>query len=113
MNAKRKGTAGEREIECILRRAGIRACRNDQIFIGGHHNPDVYAEIADIPLHIEVKRVERLNVSEAVLQAVRDAADGYLPIVAHRRNREQWLITIPLPQLIELLKKEGIIRHDR
>ena len=105
MNAKRKGSGGERELAELLRRAGIRAYRNDQIFRGGLNNPDVSAELHNLPLHIEVKRVERLNISEAVNQAVRDAAPGALPIVAHRRNREKWLVTIPLAALLEALKE--------
>ena len=113
MNVKRKGTAGENELAELLRRSGIRAYRNDQIYKGGQGNPDVYAEIGTIPLHIEVKRVEKLNVPEAVNQAVRDAADGVLPVLAHRRNREKWLVTMPLLQLIEILKTEGIIDDDQ
>ncbi len=107
MNVKRKGTGGERELAEILRRSGIRAYRNDQIYRGGHNNPDVSAEAYGIPLHIEVKRVEKLNVQEAVNQAIRDAADGALPIVAHRRNREKWLITIPLAALLEIITGGG------
>ena len=109
MNVKRKGTAGEHEIEHILQAAGIRAYRNDQIFKGGKENPDVFAEISDTPLHIEVKRVERLNVSEAMQQAINDAADKHLPVLAHRRNREQWLVTLPLAPLLDLLKAKGTI----
>ena len=104
MNVKRKGTAGENELAQILRAAGIRAYRNDQIFRGGKDNPDVAAEVFDLPLHIEVKRVEKLNVSEAVKQAVKDAKAGSLPIVAHRRNREQWLVTMPLAVLLNAMK---------
>lgn len=107
MNAKRKGSSGERELAELLRRAGIRAYRNDQIFKGGKDNPDVSAEVFDLPLHIEVKRVEKLNVSEAVRQAVQDAAQGTLPIVAHRRNREKWLVTIPLLPLLEVLRQRS------
>ena len=107
MNAKRKGSGGERELAEILRRSGIRAYRNDQIYRSGHNNPDVMAEVNNIPLHIEVKRVEKLNVSEAVNQAVRDAAKGALPVVAHRRNREQWLITMPLLNVLEVIKEMG------
>ena len=109
MNQKRKGTTGENELAEILREAGIRAYRNDQIYKGGKNNPDVFAELADVPLHIEVKRVERLNVSEAMNQAVRDAGDGYFPILAHRRNREQWLVTMPMTKLLELLQEKGAI----
>lgn len=111
MNSKRKGTAGENELASILREAGIRAQRNDQIFRGGAGNPDVSAELSGLKLHIEVKRAERLNVPEAMNQAIRDAAEGYFPVLAHRRNREKWLVTMPLLLLVELLKERGII-HD-
>ena len=110
-NVKRKGTAGENELAKLLRSKGIRAYRNDQIYKGGKDNPDVSAEVFDVPLHIEVKRVERLNVSEAVNQAVQDAAQGTLPVVAHRRNRESWLVTIPLLPLLEVLRT-GEMNHD-
>lgn len=108
MNVKRKGTGGENELAAILRDAGIRAYRNDQIYRGGKDNPDVWAEIGGQQLHIEVKRVEKLNVPEAVKQAITDAAKGSLPVVAHRRNREQWLITIPLAALLDVLKEGGL-----
>ena len=101
--SKSKGTRGEHEIEKILQDRGIRAYRNDQIFKGGKGNPDVYAEIAGIPLHIEVKRCERLNVPAAMHQAEDDAAENALPVVAHRRNREKWMITLRLDDLLDVL----------
>ena len=107
MNVKRKGNAGEHELAAILRAAGINAYRHDQMFIGGKGNPDVEAEVFGLRMHIEVKRVERLNVPEAVHQAVRDAAEGYFPVVAHRRNREQWLLTMPLESFLAAVKELG------
>ena len=109
MNVKRKGTAGENELAEILRKSGIRAYRNDQIFRGGKGNPDVYAEVADKSFHVEVKRVERLNVVEAMNQAIEDAKPGTVPVLAHRRNRGKWLVTVPLYYVIELLKEKGAI----
>lgn len=111
-NVKKKGTAGENELAEILRAAGIRAYRNDQIFRGGKENPDVFAEIGFLRLHIEVKRQERLNVPEAVHQAERDAAEGYFPVVAHRRNREKWLVTMPLEPLLVIMKEGGLIDEE-
>lgn len=94
MNSKAKGSAGERELCAYLTGQGYPAHRNDQRYAGGHGNPDISAEgLGD--LHIEVKRVERLNISEAMKQAERDAA-GLVPVVIHRRNREPWLITMHL-----------------
>ena len=104
MNVKVKGSRGEHELVGILRAAGIDAWRNDQMYVGGRGNPDVSAEVWGIPLHIEVKRVERLNVPEAVKQAVRDAEGDALPVVAHRRNREQWLVTIPLESVLNIIR---------
>ena len=109
MKSKTKGTRGEHEIEKILQERGIRAYRNDQIFKGGKENPDVYAELAGIPLHIEVKRCERLNVPAAMHQAEDDAAENTLPIVAHRRNREKWMITIRLDDLLKVLSAKNVI----
>lgn len=53
------------------------------------------ADCVGLPgIHIEVKNVEHLNVSNAMAQAVRDSRDRAIPIVAHKKNREGWLITM-------------------
>ena len=55
-------------------------------------------------IHIEVKRVERLNVPEAMRQAIRDAErfqDG-APTLFHRRSREPWLVTMRLSDWIDI-----------
>lgn len=103
MNVKRKGNEGERELVRVLQSFGLDAVRNDQMYCGGLENPDISCTIQGIPLHIECKRVERLNLTGAVAQAVRDANGKALPVVAHRSNRQPWLITIPLEQLAGIL----------
>lgn len=103
MNAKKKGSAGERELLHLLEAHGIPAHRNDQRFIGGMDRPDVSATVCGIPLHIECKRTERLRLSEAVAQAVRDANGNALPIIAHRSNRQPWLVTVRLEDVLQLL----------
>ena len=112
MNSKRKGTAGEHELETLLQGYGIRAYRNDQVFKGGKGNPDVAAEVAGIHVHCEVKRVEKLNISTAMAQAERDAAPDHLPAVAHRRNREKWLLTMPLVPFLNVLQGKGVFQPD-
>ena len=55
-------------------------------------------------IHIEVKRVEKLNVMEAMEQSIRDSermADG-VPALFHRRNRKPWLVTMRLEDWISL-----------
>lgn len=103
MNAKKKGSAGERELLHLLEAHGIPAHRNDQRFIGGVDRPDVYAEVCGLPLHVECKRTERLRLSEAMAQAVHDANNHALPIVAHRSNRQPWLLTVRLADLLKIL----------
>ena len=49
-------------------------------------------------IHIECKRVERLNLHDAMAQAERDSErfqDG-VPAVFHRRSRSPWLVTMKL-----------------
>lgn len=55
-------------------------------------------------VHIKCKRVERLNVPEAMIQAEQDAQrfrDG-VPAVFHRRSRSPWLVTMKLEDWIKL-----------
>jgi Holliday junction resolvase len=98
MNSKAKGSAGERELCAYLAARGFPAHRNDQMFVGGRNNPDIDAEGLE-GFHFEVKRVEKLNVPEAMKQAIRDAS-GRVPVVVHRRNREPWLVTMRLDDWI-------------
>ena len=106
MNSKRKGSDGERELVSLLRSVGIEAHRNDQMYIGGKNNPDVSANVCGKDLHIEVKRVERLNINEAMEQAVRDASENSFPVVVHRKNRSQWLITMPLHEWLRMMSSD-------
>ena len=103
MNAKKKGSAGERELLSLLKAHGIPAHRNLQQFVGGVDNPDIAATVCGLPVHLEVKRQERLRLSEAMAQAVRDANGHALPIVAHRSNRQPWLLTVRLEDVLQLL----------
>jgi len=91
MNSKRKGCQGEREFAALCREHGIESAERGQQFCGGYDSPDVKG----IPgYHVEVKRVEKLNINEAMKQSIRDSEGKAIPIVAHRRNREEWLITM-------------------
>ena len=99
MNACQKGKRGERELANYLKSEhGIDARRGQQ-FCGGGDSPDVVTNIKG--LHIECKRVERLNMRDAVAQAEGDAA-GKDWIVAHRWNNGQWLVTVKLDHYFNL-----------
>lgn len=89
MNSREKGCKGERELAKILRDYGYTARRGQQ-YSGANGDADV---VGITGVHIECKRVERLNIHDAMNQSVRDARDGEIPVVMHRKNRTEWLFT--------------------
>ncbi len=106
MNSKRKGNRAERELLHLLQAYGLDAFRNDQRYTGGIDNPDIAAKIGPVAVHMEVKRQERLSLPAALRQAKRDANGHALPVVAHRSNRQPWLVTVELEALLSALGKE-------
>ena len=64
-------------------------CRRTQQFCGNTGQADDVVGLDYI--HIESKRVERLNIDKAIEQAVRDTKDNKFPTVFHRKNRKDWL----------------------
>jgi post-segregation antitoxin (ccd killing protein) len=92
---RQKGADGERELAELLRSIGIDAQRSARN--GVDRAEDIMHNIPGV--HIECKRVERLNVSQAMRQAT-DAAGRKIPTVWHRRNREAWLVTIPAADVL-------------
>jgi len=103
MNSRTKGANGERELAQVLREYGFNARRGQQ-FSGANGDPDVVTDMEN--LHIECKRVERLNVDTAMEQSVKDARDGEMPVVMHRKNRKAWLVTMRLEDFIKLYRRK-------
>lgn len=101
MNSREKGKRGERELASFLREHGFDARRGQQ-FSGGPESPDIVSRVLGW-LHIEVKRVERLNIIDACAQAEGDAK-GKPWIVVHRRNHGPWLFTAKLEFFFDLLR---------
>ena len=53
-------------------------------------------------IHIECKRVQNLNLYDAIEQSERDSKDGQSPAVFHRKNNKKWLVTMKLDDWIKL-----------
>ena len=98
--SKRKGANGERELAQVLRGYGYPARRGVQ-YSGRTGQADV---IGLDGIHIECKRVERLNIDSAMEQSVSDARSGEIPIVCHRKDRKEWLVTMRLKDWIKLYR---------
>lgn len=100
MNSRAKGKRGELELAKVLREYGYDAHRGQQ-YKGGADSPDV----TGIPgYHIEVKRVERLDLDAAMEQSIRDAGED-VPLVIHRKNDKPWKVTMLLPDWIEMERR--------
>ena len=98
MNSREKGAAGERELANILKEHGYDTRRGQQ-FCGANGDADVVG----LPgIHIECKRVERLDLYAAMEQAERDSREGETPVVMHRKNRQDWLVTMRLSDWLEM-----------
>ena len=98
MNSREKGKRGELEAAHLLQEYGYDARRSQQ-FAGMNGDADVVG----LPgMHIEVKRVEKLNLENAMEQSARDARENEIPIVLHRKNRSEWLVTMSFTDWMEL-----------
>lgn len=116
INSKLKGGRGEREFAALCRAEGYDNAQRGQQFQGGIDSPDVKG----LPgIYVEVKRVERLNIHEAVRQSIRDCDGQAIPIVAHRRNNDKWYISMLASDWFQLYREWetgmnfGGIQRDR
>lgn len=97
MNSREKGARGERELANFLKDHGYMARRGQQ-YSGANGDADV--EGLD-GIHIECKRVEKLNIDKAMEQSIRDAyaesikrGKNTIPTVWHRANGRKWKVTM-------------------
>ena len=99
--SQRKGANGERELAALLREYG------HDIRCGGSLSFGEVPDLTGLPgIHCEVKRCEVLRLSEWLAQARRDAdkfGDG-MPAVFHRKNKAPWLVTMELPDWMQLYR---------
>jgi hypothetical protein len=100
MNSKQKGARGERQWAKFCRDQGFADCRRGQQYNGLDGE-----DVVGLPeIHVEVKRVERLNINDAMFQSQCDA-QGKIPIVAHRKNDDVWLVTMNAYDWFKLYKE--------
>ena len=101
MNSREKGARAERELASKLTEYGFPSRRGQQ-YSGANGDADVVG----LPwIHIECKRVERLNLQEAYDQSKRDARDDEIPVVMHRKSNCKWLVTMSLEDWIDFYRE--------
>ena len=102
INSKQKGKRGERYVVNKFKDRGYQCNRTAQ-FKGNTGRADDIEGIDYI--HAEVKFVERLNISDAMAQAIRDnlASDRQaFPTVFHKKNNEKLLVTMRFEDWVNL-----------
>lgn len=104
INSRKKGAAGERELANILREHGY-DCRRGQQYSGLVGEDVVGLDY----IHIECKRVEKLNLDEAMEQSKRDAKNK-MPTVFHRKNKKAWKVTMELDDWLKLYESYIALR---
>ena len=76
---------------------------------GCQYNGKGAADVIGLPcIHIECKRVERLDLYAAVNQSIADTKGIDLSTVFHRRNNKSWLVTMPMEQWLLLYRLSGL-----
>jgi Holliday junction resolvase len=97
--SQRKGSRAERELASLLTEVlGTPCHKGSSPFLPGIIAPDI--QIAG-NIHIEVKRRERFSIPAALRQSKSDAGTR-VAAVAHRPNREPWMLTVDLADLPRL-----------
>lgn len=98
INSRSKGARGERNAAAALNDTCPHAhARRGQQRSGTETSADLVTP--GMPdLWVEVKRVQRLNV-HAVMAKAAEQAGALTPVVLHRKNGEEWLLTIRLDDL--------------
>lgn len=106
INSKQKGKNGELEFAHECAKYGF-----TNVHRTAQTNGKLEHSLADcegLPgIHIEVKRVEKLNIDEALEQAIRDLKtkkEKRVPIVFHRKNRKPWKVTMLFEDWVDFYK---------
>lgn len=100
-NSRDKGARYERHIAHRIREWGYDAERGCQ-HAGGKDSPDVKHNMEGI--HIEAKKVEKLNIWKALEQSERDAGEGETPIVVFSRNRAKDYVALPFEDFMNMYR---------
>ena len=113
--SKQKGARFELEVSHYLQAHGYPDAHRTAQHCGKNGDAGDVEGVAG--LHVECKHVEKLNLYSAYHQAVRDSTangNGNIPVVIHKKNREETLVTLSLDNFIEIYSasRNGGERED-
>lgn len=96
--SREKGKRFERWVARFLRDKGY-DCRRGQQYCGANGDADVIG----LPgLHIECKHAEKMHLYDWMDQSKRDAKENEIPVVVHKKNCCDVLITMTLEDFMKI-----------
>lgn len=100
VNSRKKGKRYEIHVAGLFKSEGYDARRGQQYSGIG------VADVVGVKgIHIECKAVERLNLYDAIDQSRRDAKEEELPVVIHKKNYCDDLVTMRFIDWIKLYRE--------
>ena len=98
-NSKRKGKNGELELAAKLRDLGFNTRRGQQ------YNGLEGEDVVGMPgIHLECKRHKQPTaIQRWIDQSANDACEA-VPVVCHRADRKEWLLTIKLDDVMQMAR---------
>ena len=106
-NSRDKGKRYERHVASLFRFEGYDARRGQQ-YCGANGDADV---VGVRGLHIECKAREKMQLYDWVSQAKKEAKNGEIPVVIHKKNNCADLVTMEFGDWIKLYR-EWEAGHD-
>lgn len=103
---RRKGVTGELEFTHLCHEHGYTNVHRTAQYCG---KTGQAGDVEGLPhIHVEVKRTESLRLYDALNQSKRDslaAGKGEIPIVAHRKNKSEWVVIMTANDFFKIYQK--------
>ena len=97
INSKQKGKRGELELVKEFKKYGYETHRSVQYNGKAEEGQPDLIGLKDI--HVECKYTNAFRLYDAIRQSIRDTEStgrNELPVVFHRKSREDWVVVMPL-----------------
>ena len=104
-NSRRKGKDAELTCAKILNELFPHAqCRRSQQFKGDKTAADLTCD--GLPgIMVEVKRRQSMNLHTVMKKSLEDCTEDQTPVIIHRKDNEEWLLTVRLEDLPDMMWK--------
>lgn len=96
--SRRKGKVGERQVCEVARANGHPEAER------AWKTPQLDGDIANVgPIHLEVRRRERLEINKWAAEVEGKARNGNIPVMAYRKSDDPWRAVLPLADLLAII----------